>query len=190
MTARALLQNLNKLGIEIMIRDGRLYCAAPRKKIPARLQGALSRRKEELLVLLQRAREEKDRKWIMTPGGPGKIWDFLPKGRVGVVLRSDITLRPEGERPVRFYKIRHIRPFASETLIFCEPPPDPNEGKWRTEATWKFEKVQVTRIDGEGVDEWMVGARLDKPGEYQFWALGPAVQNGEEESMEWVPDES
>jgi len=75
-------------------------------------------------------------------------------------------------------------------MIFCVPPPDPDEGKWRTEATWKSEKVQVPRIDGEGVDEWMVGARLNMPGEYKFWALSPAVQNSDGEPMEWVTDES
>ena len=190
MTVAALLQELHQLGIRIEIRDDRLYCPTPKKEVPARLQKALSSRKKQLLVRLRQDREREDRKWVMTSDGPGKIWDFLPKGRVGIILRSDIMLKPEGERSVRFYKTRHIRPFNSEAMIFCVPPPAPDEGKWRTEATWKFEKVQVPRIDGEGVDEWMVGERLDMPGKYQFWALRPAVQNGEKESMEWVTDES
>ena len=190
MTVETLLQELNQLGVRIEIRDDRLYCTAPRKKVPVRLQKALSDKKDELLEQLRFDRGSEDRGWIMTPDGPGKIWGFLPKGRVGIVLRSDIMLKPEGERPVRFYKTRHIRPFTSEAMIFCAPPPDSDEGKWRTEATWQFEKVTVARIDGTGVDEWMVGTRIDKPGEYQFWTLRPVVQNSEEESMEWVTDES
>ncbi len=148
MTARALLRNLNQLGIQIMIRDGRLYCAAPRKKIPAKLQRALSRRKEELLVLLRRAREKEDRKWIMTPDGPGKIWDFLPKHRMGVVLRADILAKPDGELPIRFYKDRHVRPFNSDHLIFCSPPNDPDGRGPTFEAAWHFEKVRISRVDG------------------------------------------
>ena len=190
MTARVLLQNLNELGIQIMIRDGRLYCAAPRKEIPARLQKALGRRKDELMVLLQRAREKEDRKWIMTPDGPGKIWDFLPKGRMGVVLRADILAKPARELPIRFYRDRHVRPFSSDNLIFCSPLDDPDGHGQTVEATWHFGKVKISRADDKGEDEWMVGTRLDKPGEYQFWALRPAVQNSEEKSMEWVTDES
>ena len=190
MTARALLRNLNQLGIQIMIRDGRLYCAAPRKKIPAKLQRALSRRKEELLVLLRQTRKREDLKWIMTPDGPGKIWDFLPKGRMGVVLRADILGKPDGQLPIRFYKVRHVRPFSSDNLIFCSPPGDPDGHGQTVEATWHFEKVRISRVDGKGEDEWMAGRRLDKPGEYQFWALRPAIQNSEEESIEWVTDES
>ncbi len=190
MIVETLLQELNQLGIRIEIRDDRLYCATSKEEVPVRLQKALSSRKKQLLERLRQHRKREDRRWVMTSDGPGKIWGFLPKGRVGIVLRSDSMLKPEGERSVRFYKTRHIRPFTSEAMIFCVPPPEPDEGKWRTEATWKFEKVQVPRIDGKGVDEWMVGRRLDKPGKYQFWALGPVVQNGEEESMEWVTDES
>ena len=190
MTVAALLQELHQLGIRIEIRDDRLYCATSKEEVPVRLQKVLSSRRKQLLVRLRQDRKREDRGWIITPDGPGKIWGFLPKGRVGIVLRSDIMLKPEGERSVRFYKTRHIRPFTSEAMIFCVPPPDPDEGKWRTEATRQFKKITVPRIDGKGVDEWMVGRRLDKPGEYQFWALRPAVQNGEEESMEWVTDES
>ena len=185
MTVSALLKELHQLGIRIEIREDRLYCATSKDEVPVRLQKALSSRKKQLLERLRQDRKREDSWWVMTSDGPGKIWGFLPKGRVGIVLRSDIRLKPEGERSVRFYKTRLIRPFTSEAMIFCVTPPDPNEGKWRTEATWKFKKVQVPRIDGKGVDEWMVGARLDKPGEYQFWALSPAVQNGEEETMDW-----
>jgi len=179
MTVSALLQELHQLGVRIEIRDDRLYCSTSKEEVPVRLQKALSSRKKQLLVQLRQDRKREDRRWVMTPDGPGKIWSFLPKGRVGIVLRSDITSRPEGERPVRFYKIRQIRPFASETLIFCVPPPDPNEGKWRTEATWKFEKVRVPRIDGKGIDKWMVGTQLDLPGEYRFWAVGSVLQSSD-----------
>ena len=96
MTAKAVLHALDKLSIQIMIRNNRLYCTAPRRKVPARLQKALTERKDQLLVLLRRAREKEDRKWIMTPDGPGKIWDFLPKGRFGVVLRADLLAKPDG----------------------------------------------------------------------------------------------
>jgi len=171
MTVAALLLELDQLGIRIEIRDDRLYCATSKEEVPARLQKALSSRKKHLLERLRQDRKREDRRWVMTPDGPGKIWGFLP-GRLGIVLRGDITSGPEGERPVRFYKIRHIRPFASETLIFCEPPPDPDEGKWRNEATWQFERITVPGIGGKGLHEWVVGTQLDKPGEFKFWALG------------------
>jgi len=184
MTAKAVLHALDKLGIQIMIRNKRLYCTAPRRKVPARLQKALTERKDQLLVLLRRAREKEDRKWIMTPDGPGKIWDFLPKDRLGVVLRADLLAKPDGEFPIRFYKVRHVRPFSSDDLIFCAPPGDPDGRRRAVEATWHFERVKISRIDDKSEDEWMVGTRMDKPGEYQFWALRPAIQSSEEKSME------
>ena len=190
MTVAALLQELHHLGIRIEIRDDRLYCATSKEEVPARLQKALSSRKKQLLERLRQDREREDRGWIMTPDGPGKIWCFLPKGRVGIVLRSDIMLKPEGERSIRFYKTLHIRPFTSEAMIFCAPPPDPDEGKWRNEATWEFAKVQLSRIDGRGEDGWIVGTRLDRPGLFRFWSVNVDRQGlGAGKSTEGTTDE-
>lgn len=79
--------------------------------------------------------ERAERQWVLTPDGPAKIWGFLPDGRVGIVLRSDILARIEGERPVRFCQGSQVWPWTEGDLIFCEPLPDPDEGKWRAVAT-------------------------------------------------------
>jgi len=177
MSAETLLRELDELGIQITIREGRLYCPAPRQAVPATVQKALSERKDQLLVLVQQDLEREKRKWVVTPDGLAKISDFFPNDRVGIVLRSDILSKPAGEVPIRFCNIRHIRPATSlDDLIFCEPPKDPEERKWKTQAIWQFEKVAVPRLDGEGVDEWVVGTRVGKPREYTFWAAGSALQ--------------
>lgn len=119
-----------------------------------------------------RSRERDEREWISTLDGPGKFWNVLSNGRVGVVLKSDIA--KGGEIPIRFYESHQIRPSHSEDdVIFCTPPAELNRKKRVTEAVWNFEKVKVPRIDGSGEGEWMEGTRLDRPGEYRFWFVNP-----------------
>jgi len=36
-------------------------------------------------------------------------------------------------------------------------------------AEWQFKSVEIPRLARKGVDVWMIGTRLDKPGVFQFW---------------------
>ena len=116
MTMESLLNSPESLGGNVEIRDGRLYCTLPKRKLSPVVLNALHERRRELIALLSRVREAEKYEWIMTPGGPGKIWDFLPGGRIGVVLRSDILSKPEGERPVRFYPTESTTCLRSQDL--------------------------------------------------------------------------
>ena len=88
----------------------------PKRKLSPVVLNDLHERGRELIVLLSKVREAEKYEWIMTPGGPGKIWDFLPGGQVGVGLRSDILSKPEGERPVRFYPTESTACLRSQDL--------------------------------------------------------------------------
>ena len=44
--------------------------------------------------------------------------------------------------------------------------------RWQKVMEWKFTLADVPRLDGNGVDCWMVGTRLGKPGAFQFWFAG------------------
>ncbi len=116
MTMESLLNNLESLGGNLEIRDGGLYCTLPRRMLPRVLLNAVHERKQELVRMLRTAPEAERSEWIMTPGGPAKVWGFLPGGRIGVVLRSDILSKPEGERPVRFYPTESTACLRSQDL--------------------------------------------------------------------------
>ena len=45
-------------------------------------------------------------------------------------------------------------------------------------AEWQFKSVEIPRLDRKGVDVWMVGTRLDKPGTFQFWFVRTQVVPG------------
>ena len=49
------------------------------------------------------------------------------------------------------------------------------------QAEWQFKPVEIPRLDRTGVDVWMVGTRLDKPGTFQFWFVD-AQHNANERS--------
>ena len=41
---------------------------------------------------------------------------------------------------------------------------------WKEKRSeWNFGPVEIPRLDGQGIDIWMVGTRTDKPGAFQFW---------------------
>ena len=128
MTMESLLNSLESLGGNLEIRDGRLYCTLPRRLLPPVLLKAIHEQKQELVHVVWTAPEAERSEWIMTPGGPGKVWGFLPGGRIGVVLRSDILSKPEGERPVRFYATKSTACLRSQDLRKPSERQEPETG--------------------------------------------------------------
>lgn len=45
-------------------------------------------------------------------------------------------------------------------------------------VVWNFGPVEITRLDGRGVDVWMVGVRTDKPGAIKFWFIRSKLTDG------------
>ena len=121
MTIGYFLKKLEDTGIRLSLQEGRLYCEASRSTVPPEIQSGLASRKEEIRAFLERDEKQRKRKWIMTPAGPAKIWNFLAGDRVGVVLKSDIDSCPEGLRPIRFIGSKDIRPVESLAELDQEP---------------------------------------------------------------------
>ncbi len=46
------------------------------------------------------------------------------------------------------------------------------EHRWTETEGWKFELVDLPRLDGNGCDRWMAGRKLDSPERFQFWFVG------------------
>jgi len=51
----------------------------------------------------------------------------------------------------------------------------------RTPEEWKSGPIEISRLDGKGVDVWMVGVRTDKPGAIKFWFIRSKLTDGAQE---------
>ena len=122
----------------LSLRREQLYCETSRSKVPPEMQQTLASRKEEITVIPRRGEEQRKRQWLITPHGPATFWGFLPGGRIGVVLKSDIDTCPKGSRQIRFMKASDTRPVESvQELEQKLPEAPPAQNTRRTDKTFE-----------------------------------------------------